>query len=669
MSQVFVIPRQCMGWILVAQAVVMVPHIERLPLWILAAWAIAALWRLMIFNGRWSYPGTMIKIVLVAMVSVGVVSGYEVKYGLEPAVALLLSGFALKLLEMKSRRDVLVITYLGFFAASLQLLFSQSIGSAVYVLVSLLVVMSSLIALYQAAEQERWFAPLQKSTVMFAQSVPLLLAMFLILPRLPPFWSVPLPSNGARTGMSDSMEPGNVTSLAQSDALAFRVTFEKPIPPNSVLYWRGLALSDFDGRRWEQRASEAHERPPENVKLPERADVLHYSIDMEATQQPWLFTISYVQGGDSRLRYDDEFNVRFNEPIRNRISLQLRSVAAAKLDQQLSPYFRRQLQFVPTISNPRTQQLARQLRSESTSDMEYVTRVLTFFGSENFFYTLEPPALGQNAVDEFLFSTRRGFCEHYASAFVVLMRSAGIPARVIVGYQGGARHEAEQYVTVRQMDAHAWAEIWLEGQGWRMIDPTSAVAPERIELGSDALKNDPGYLADNVFSPLKYSNIAWLQQLQNQYDYVNYVWHKWVLDYDNERQFEVLGALLGEVSVKRILVFFFGCAGSTLALIAIGFWWRSPRVRNKPVLRQFNRFERIVRRHTGIRRNISEGAIDFSRRVVERRPDLAAQVDAISARFAELEYATDKPSAAQINSLRKMIGGLDIRRPRLHKKR
>jgi len=669
MSQVFVIPRQCMGWILVAQAVVMVPHVERLPLWILAAWAIAALWRLMIFNGRWSYPGAVIKIVLVAMVSVGVVSGYEVKYGLEPAVALLLSGFALKLLEMKSRRDVLVITYLGFFAASLQLLFSQAIASSVYVLASLLIVMSSLIALYQAAEQERWFAPLQKSTVMFAQSLPLLLAMFLVLPRLPPFWSVPMPSNAARTGMSDSMEPGNVTSLAQSDALAFRVTFEKPIPPNKVLYWRGLALNDFDGRRWQQSGREPRGRPPASVKLPENADVLRYSIVMEATQQPWLFTIPYAQGNDRRLRYDDEFGVRYKEPIRNRISLELQSVTAAKLDLQINPYHRRSLQFFPSISNPRTQALARQLRSESTSDMDYVNRVLAFFQSENFFYTLEPPALGQNSVDDFLFSTRRGFCEHYASAFAVLMRSAGIPARVVIGYQGGARHEAERYITVRQMDAHAWAEIWLEGQGWRMIDPTSAVAPERIELGSDVLKNDPGYLAGNVFSPLKYSNIAWLQQLQTQYDYMNYMWHKWVLDYNNERQFEALSSLLGEVSVKRILIFFFACGGSTLALIAIGFWWRSPQRRQKPALRQFRRFERIIRHHTGMRRNASEGATDFARRVVERRPDLAAQIDAISACFNELEYAVDKPSAAQVDLLRKLIARLDIKRPRLHKKR
>jgi protein-glutamine gamma-glutamyltransferase len=669
MSQVFVIPRQCMAWMLFAQAVVMVPHIERLPLWILAAWGIAALWRLMIFNGRWSYPGTFIKIVLVAMVSAGVISGYKVKYGLEPAVALLLSGFALKLLEMKSRRDVLVITYLGFFAASLQLLFSQSIVSALYVLVSLLIVSSSLIALHQAAEQERWFAPLQKSVVMFAQSMPLLLAMFLVLPRLPPFWSVPMPSNGARTGMSDSMEPGNVTRLAQSDALAFRVTFDKALPPNHALYWRGIALGDFDGRRWQQSGREAQPQPVANAKWSDDADVLNYSIIMEATQQPWLFTIVYAQGDDDRLRYDNEFNIRYKEPIRNRLSLQIHSVTTARLDEQLSPYHRRALQYVPKTSNPQTQKMARQWREEVQSDTEYVSRVLNFFRDENFFYTLEPPPLGPHAVDDFLFSTRRGFCEHYASAFSVLMRAAGIPARVVVGYQGGARHEAERYVTVRQLDAHAWAEVWLEGRGWVMVDPTSAVAPQRIELGSDALKDDPGYLADEPFSPLKYSGVAWLQKLQSQYDYVNYLWHVWVLDYDNKRQFEVLTALLGEVSVKRIAIFFLACGGVTLALIAIGFWWRSPRHREKPAIKLFRRFERVISRHTGLQRNVNEGAIDFARRVVERRPDLAAQVDAISAQFNEIQYAADRPTAAQIDAFKKMVGCLDIKRPRLQRKR
>lgn len=669
MSQVFVIPRQCMAWMLFAQAVVMAPHAERLPVWILVAWATAVLWRLMIFNGRWSYPGTLIKIVLVAMVSAGVLSGYKVKYGLEPAVALLLSGFALKLLEMKSRRDVLVIMYLGFFASSLQLLFSQSIASALYVLMSLLMVASSLIALHQAAEQERWFAPLQKASVMFVQSLPLLIAMFLVLPRLPPFWSVPLPSNAARTGMSDSMEPGNVTKLAQSDALAFRVTFNEKIPPNDVLYWRGLALSDFDGRRWEQAGREAMPQPNANAKWPAGAEELHYSIIMEPTQQPWLFTILYAQGDDDRLRYGAEFNVLYKDPIRSRLMLRMRSVTAARMDEQLSTFARRYMLYMPRESNPRSQSLARQWRADSLSDSEYVQKVLDYFRNENFFYTLEPPALGVNSVDDFMFGTRRGFCEHYSSAFAMLMRAAGIPARVVVGYQGGERHEAERYVTVRQMDAHAWAEVWLEGRGWVMVDPTAAVAPERIELGSDALKEDPGYLADQPFSPLKFSGVAWLQQLQNQYDHVNYLWHIWVLEYDNERQLETLQALLGKASAERIALFFVGCGGATIALIAIGFWLRSPRRREAPAIKLFRRFERVIRRHTGIERHASEAAADFARRIAVRRPDLAAQIDAISTQFNEIQYAADRPTTAQLSALRKMIGTLTIKRARLHVKR
>lgn len=669
MSQVFVIPRQCMGWMLFAQAVVMLPHAERLPVWILAAWAIAALWRLMIFSGRWSYPGTFVKVVLVAMMSAGVISGYKVKYGLEPAVALLLSGFALKLLELKDRRDVLVIVYLGFFASSLQLLFSQGITSALYVLFSLLMVASSLVALHQAPEQERWYAPLQKASAMFLQSVPLLIAMFLVLPRLPPFWSVPMPSNAARTGMSDNMEPGNVTKLAQSDALAFRVVFAKEIPPNRMLYWRGIALDDFDGRRWQQIAQEASSSPNPNATWQADAEEIHYSIIMEATQQPWLFTLVYAQGDDLRLRYDNEFNVRYREPIRSRLWLQMQSVTTAKLDEKLSQYGRRALQHVPKGSSPRAIELAQRLRAESSSDMNYVQRVLGFFREENYFYTLEPPPLGPQAVDDFLFRTRRGFCEHYSSAFSVLMRAAGIPARVVVGYQGGERHEADHYVTVRQMDAHAWAEVWLEGLGWVMIDPTSAVAPERIELGSQALKEDPGYLADQPFSPLKYSSIAWLQQLQNEYDHLNYLWHVWVLDYDNKRQFEVLEALLGEVSVKRVVLLFLVCGGSTVALVAIGFWWRSPRRGEKPVLKLLHRFEKVVKRHTGIRRELNEGVGNFALRVVARRPDLASEIGTICAQFNEMQYASDRPTAAQLKALRRSIGKFTIKPRRLNAKR
>jgi hypothetical protein len=250
-----------------------------------------------------------------------------------------------------------------------------------------------------------------------------------------------------------------------------------------------------------------------------------------------------------------------------------------------------------------------------------------------------------------------------------MMRAAGIPARVVVGYQGGERHEADRYVTVRQMDAHAWAEVWLDGQGWVMVDPTSAVAPQRIERGSDALKDDPGYLADQPFSPLKYSDVAWLQHLQAQYDHLNYLWHVWVLDYDNKRQLEVLKVLLGEVSMKRIAIFFLACGGTTLALIALGFWWRSPRRRETPALKLFRRFESIVKRHVGIQRELDEGAVDFGRRIVERRPDLAVQVGAISAKFNEIQYASDRPTAAQLKSLRQSIRGFTVKRRRLHVKR
>lgn len=665
MSQVFLIPRHCMAWLLFAQAVLLVPHAERLPWWILVAWLFAAFWRLMIFQGRWSYPGTLVKFLLVIVATVGVVTGYPVKYGLEPAVALLLSGFALKLLEMKNRRDVLVTIYLAFFVAPLQLLFSQAMASVAYVLCSFIVVTTVLIALHQAAASETWYSPLRKALVMHAQSIPLLVALFLVMPRLPPFWSVPMPSNAAKTGMSDVMEPGNVTKLAQSDALAFRALFNEGIPPNATLYWRGLTLSQFDGRRWATSERDVFPREVADVQASPQSTQLRYSLIVEATQQPWLFAIAAANSDDRRVYYDRNFNIGFNGPIRTRVQLDIETLLDATMSPQLSAFVQARETSLPPGRNLKTLQQAAQWRRAVASDAAYIDSVLRHFREEDFYYTLEPPPLGFDSVDDFLFNSRRGFCEHYASAFVVLMRAVGIPARVVVGYQGGTRNEQERYVTVRQLDAHAWAEVWLPGRGWVLFDPTSAVAPQRIELGSSALKDDAGYLSDSPFSPMRYSGAQWLTQLQNQYDYVNYLWHVWVLNYDQERQSDLLKRLLGEVSARNVALFLLLMGGVPVLLMLVGFWWLSPRRRDPPALRLYRRYESKLRRKLGLTRKPDEGIADFSRRVVEKRPDLRKAIEDIDQQFNDLLYDPGQAAPARLRLLRERIRQLKITTARL----
>ncbi len=667
MSLLFQIPRYCLLWLLIAQALVIAPHFERLPIWLMVAWVFCVFWRVLVYQGRWSYPSGVVKLMLVIISAIGIIMTYGSFLGLEPTVVMLITAYIFKLLEMRSRRDIIVVIYLSYFVIVTQLLFTQTMPHAIYLFLSAALVTTSLIVLHQSADRQQFWPPFFLSMKMTAQAIPLMIIMFLVFPRLEPFWSVPLPSHQNKMGVGNRMSPGDITQLARSGALAFRAEFEGDIPQQSELYWRGLVLTEFNGRTWRPDDAPKQSILSENYKLTTRSKVLKYTLILEATQQNWLFALPIAESDSKHVLYDQDFILATDQAIKRRSQFRFVSYSNTKLEPYLDPLRYQQELSLPKGFNPRAINMANQWRQSVTNDESYVAIVLNYFTNKPFVYTLQPSALGEHSVDEFLFRTRRGFCEHYASSFVFLMRAGGIPARVVMGYQGGTRSPYDNYVIVRQLDAHAWAEVWLPSKGWIRVDPTSAVSPDRIELGSEeALAEEPAFLADSPFSIIKLKDIEWLRRMQLRYDQLNHRWHSFVLGYDAKLQFETLREILGDVTPQRLALTIIGSGGLVVTFIALGLLLHRSGPKPDPVVKQYKRFCQRASR-LGIRRKKGEGAMDFAQRLKLVKPELGNEIDEITRLFVELEYSEATAGARDVKRLKQLIREFAIN-PKLYQR-
>ena len=453
-------------WLLVAQGVVILPLLVRLPFWLWGVWLGAMVWRWQIYAGKWRFPSGVIKMLLGGLCVGGLVASYQGRVGVEPMVGFLVSAFVLKLLELRSRQDGLLLVFIGFIAVGTQFLFAQSMGAALYACIACAV----LIAAWQTIYLTRHSTPkakLMAGTILLVHSLPFMVVLFVVMPRLGPLWHVPLPKGAGATGFSDTLAPGDLGKLVKAGGTAFRVTFNQAPPAIAELYWRGLALDTFDGRSWQLDPqwdlNVRQARKPLGL-----GHLTEYSIMLEPHQYRWLFTLAEpirVDSPQGRITITADGLIAAQDVVMSRMQYTLVSAPPEQLEwPKMSPQERRRWLQLPEDSNPQAKNLAQSLRAQNLSVQQIINKVLTLF-HEQFYYTLEPPVLGKHSVDEFLFSSRRGFCEHFASSFAFLMRAAGVPARVIVGYQGGTFNSLENYWQVSQSDAHAWVEVWLGRQG------------------------------------------------------------------------------------------------------------------------------------------------------------------------------------------------------------
>jgi protein-glutamine gamma-glutamyltransferase len=615
-----------LAWLIASLALVVAPHALRAPWWLTLLTFCLYGWRMYFALNRGPLPSRWLVLGVAAVAMLGVWIEYRTLFGRQAGILLLMLFSGLKLLETRTHRDAAIGAFLGFFLVVTNFLYTQTIPTAGAMCAALFLLTATLVAL--AAPQRPARANLRTAALLLAHAAPVALALFLLFPRVQgPLWGLPQDAYAGMTGLSDTMTPGALSSLALSDAIAFRAEFQGGSPPQAARYWRGPVLWDFDGRSW--RIGPSFLVGP--VAPRSGRGAYHYEVVLEPHNRTWLFALETATSLPENARMSFDGQILSATPVRARMRYELSSVVAPELrPSEVAGVLRRALR-LPEGVNPRASALAAQWRAAADDDDAVLRRAIDFLRQGGYVYTLEPPLLGADSVDEFLFSTREGFCEHFSSAFVFLMRAAGVPARVVTGYQGGELNSFDNIVTVRQADAHAWAEVFLAGRGWQRVDPTAAAVPGRIEAGLARAVPQASAL------PLMMRpELEWLRTVRDRWEAMAHKWNVWVLGYNPERQRDLMASIGMRDSDWRMLTaaLFAFLGAMTLVLLA---WSLKRLVRPDPVQRAWRAFCRKLAAR-GIERSPAEGPRDYTARAARSLPLARRSILRIGALYIALRY-------------------------------
>lgn len=626
------ISRTAVIWQLLAAVAVVLPLFNWLPSWVLLLGFVCIVARLMIHSGRWSFPHWSLRVLLVVAAGIGLWVSFNREASLNAMVALLTLGMALKLLEIYRRRDALVLLYVALFLSATVFLFEQSMLVALYMLGALHLVVAALVSVWQDPLREGMLRPLRQAGRLLLPAFPLMLVLFVIFPRIGPLWSVELANTAAKTGLSETLSPGDISRLTRSDELAFRAVFDTPPAPEER-YWRALVLTAFNGREWSAGT------PPHTQaeSLQPLTPPIHYEIVQESSQQRWLFALDLPLAAPSQAQLTSTRTLLSADEVVTRRQYALTSATRYQLALDLTPSAKAYYTQIPADSNPRTQAQVKRWFNEVQQDVPALIELIFAHYNDTFIYTLQPRSLGRHSVDEFLFQTQQGFCEHFASATAFMLRVVGIPTRVVTGYQGGEWNPAQRYLTLRQYDAHAWIEVWLEGQGWVRFDPTTAVAPERIEISAETLfSGQAGFMADAAFIS-RVSRHSWLSTARVRYEALNFAWQRWVLNYHHQQQ-HVLQDWLGDLAAWKLVLLLLLPASLILACVA----WRL--LRHKQRLDPLNRalFSLLKQlEHFDIHRQPHETLAQLVSRIRQSHPRIAQSLHPVAQAYDRLHYGAD----------------------------
>jgi transglutaminase-like putative cysteine protease len=614
-----------LGALLLVLGVVAAPHLLRLPPWLGLGVAAVALWRLRDARRgrplppRWARVG----LTLAATAAVGVAFGTLA--GLEAGVALLVAMGALKLLELRRRRDALVLIYLGYFLVAAQFLFTQAPATAVYLLGGAWALTAMLIAVTRESGKGEPWAHGKLAVQLVAQGLPVMLLLFVFFPRLGgPLWGLP-DSGGGATGLSDRLSPGSISRLSQSDAVAFRVTFEGEPPAPDRRYWRGPVFTTYRDGEWRPGRRRQGEPPTRS----NRGEAVAYEVMLEPHRRYWLFGLDLPAAAPADGRLTRDLSLRSEDRVRELRRYRLRSFPRYRAQPRLPAAERQRYLALPEGAHPRARELGRKWGEVAGGPEAVVARARRYFRRGGFRYTLEPGKLPPNWVDRFLFESREGFCGHYAGAFAFLMRAAGVPARVVTGYLGAEPNPGSDYHIVRQSDAHAWVEVWLAERGWVRVDPTTEVSPQRASSGlGEAVP------ADDPVPMMARGDGGWLADLRLRLDAAEMAWNRWVLAYGPGLQRQFLGRFgLGEwPRMVAAMAGGLGLVGLLVAAVVLG-----RRSRTDPAAAAFARLEGKLAR-AGVVRRPGEGPRDFTERAAAELPRAGEAIRAAGGEYLRLRY-------------------------------
>ena len=635
-----------LAWLIGALALAILPHAQRAPWWLTLLTLCLFGWRFYLSLDRSPLPSRWLVLGVAAVAMLGVWIEYRHMLGRQQGILLLVLFAGLKLLETRTHRDATAAAFLGYFLIVTNFLYTQSIPAALLTCAALFAITATLVGFSAPNRAAR--SNMRTAAVLLGHAAPAALVLFLLFPRVnTPLWGLPQDAYAGMTGLSETMSPGNLSNLALSDAIAFRAEFQGELPPQALRYWRGPVMWDFDGRTW--RLGDyvpARSDPPTAGRAAYRYDVV-----LEPHNRTWLFALESAASVPPRARYSGDGQLLARFPVRARLRYELTSVIGPEARTGETPYQLRRALRLPESFNPKAAALAAQWRSGARDEGEVLSRAIAFFRQGRFVYTLEPPVLGSDSVDEFLFDTKAGFCEHFASAFVFLMRAAGIPARVVTGYQGGEVNPFDRIVTVRQSDAHAWAEVFLPGQGWLRIDPTAAAVPGRVESGLARA------VSQGEQALIRRPGLEWLRDLRYQWEAAAHKWNVWVLSYNPERQRELMGLLgIRNADWRSLTATLFTALGMITALLLL--WSLRRMARPDPVQRAWRAFcAKLAAR--GVERSPHEGPRDYAERAARALPGARRAILHIAALYMSLRYGPHA-SARRAKQLRRLVRELRL---------
>lgn len=636
-----------MLWVIATLGIALLPQLARMPLPVMAITLAPLAWRIGAELNRWKPLPNLVRYAATAISLATLVLSHGGLFGRRASVSLLAAMLALKLLECERIRDARLIVSFSFFLCATQFLFTQGILMPVYGLATIVV---GLVALAQLQRREAFeplgetpslnltmFADLAFSLRMLLLAIPIGLAFFVFFPRwASPLWGVPETTLDSKSGLSDSMSPGSIQNLFMDDSPALRAEFSGARPENSELYWRGPVFWHYEDNTWTSsfygRNIDA-EATPDTQSAPWR-----YTVQLEPNERRWLFALDYPTAAPNDSKITMDYQLLRRQPVTQLLQYYVVSNPDFVDSPELKATLRTMALELPEDQNPQTRKRVMQWREQHPDDRALIQRILNHFNQEEFHYSLDAPLLGHHAVDEFLFNTRTGYCEHYASAFAVMMRMAGIPSRIVTGYQGGWYSEMGNYLLVRQSDAHAWTEVWLPESGWTRVDPTAAVSPSRVQNGSLSALSEPRHMLD----------FDWVRNVRNGIDLLEQRWNDWVVEFSassQARMFSFLG--LDYMTPAGLVTILFVVLGLVCVVLLPAILRTVGPGDKDPVQMAWQKFLRRLKK-AGFLHRASDGAMELASAAAVRLPGSSKEIFSIAELYNRSRYSAKPPDVAQI---------------------